>query len=338
MTDPRDGHIDDAEHPQLREQLRARRDELREEFEQHVSHARDQFEHARDQFEEANERIKARTGRDLILAIVIGLLLGGVLVASLVFVKWLFVPIAVAVALLGTYEFGRALRTGGRKVDTVPQLIAAAFLVLTAYFASAWLFWIALFVAVAFVTVWRMLAQMIAKDGRTYGDVLSDVLVSGFVLMYVPFLASMTMLLLREEAGQWWILGFVIVVVAADTGAYGFGVAIGKHPMAPRISPKKTWEGFGGAVVASVVAATLIVVYMLGLPWWTGPIFGIVILLTATLGDLAESMIKRDLGIKDMSSWIPGHGGVLDRIDSILPSAAAALCMYHLLPVWAGVS
>ena len=190
MTDPRDGHVDDAEHPDLREQWRARRDEFREELEQHVSHARDQFEHARDQFEEANERIKERTGRDLILAIVIGLLLGGVLVASLVFVKWLFVPIALAVALLGSHEFGRALRGGGRRIDTAPQLLAAAFLVLTAYFAATWVFWIALFVAIAFVTVWRMLAQMIAKDGRTYGDVLSDILASGFVLVYVPFLAN----------------------------------------------------------------------------------------------------------------------------------------------------
>ncbi len=343
MTEPRD---DDAP-PALRRHWRERREDLRDDLEQHVSqardqfeeavsHARDQFEHARDQFEEANERIKERTGRDLIVAILIGLLLGGALVASLVFVKWFFVPIVLAVALLGTFEFDRALRGGGRKVDTVPQLVAAALLVLTAAFAETWLFWVALFASVVLVMVWRMVGQMIAKDGRTYGDVLGDVLIGAFVIAYVPFLASMTVLLLRQDGGQWWILGFIVVVVAADTGAYAVGVAFGKHPMVPRISPKKTWEGFGGSVLAAVIAATLIATFRLGLPWWTGPVFGLVILLTATLGDLTESMIKRDLGIKDMSSWIPGHGGVLDRIDSILPSAAAALVLYHVLPTWAG--
>src|SRR5690606_25829668 len=101
--------------------------------------------------------------------------------------------------------------------------------------------------------------------------------------------------------------------------------------MAPKISPKKTWEGFGGAVLASVVAATLLGFYMLDLPLWAGPILGVAILATATLGDLGESMLKRDLGIKDMSSWLPGHGGLLDRLDSILPSTIPALCLYFLL-------
>ena len=100
--------------------------------------------------------------------------------------------------------------------------------------------------------------------------------------------------------------------------------------MAPRISPKKTWEGFAGAVVAAVVAGVLLALFMLGLDWWMGVVFGVVILATATVGDLGESMIKRDLGIKDMSSWLPGHGGVLDRLDSILPSGTAALALYYL--------
>jgi phosphatidate cytidylyltransferase len=101
--------------------------------------------------------------------------------------------------------------------------------------------------------------------------------------------------------------------------------------MAPRISPKKTWEGFAGAAAAALVAGLLLGLFMLHIPWWAGLLFGIVILLTATAGDLGESMIKRDLGIKDMSSWLPGHGGVLDRLDSILLSIVAALAMYYLL-------
>lgn len=295
------------------------------------SELQDQVAHARAEFEEVNERIKERTGRDLIVAILIGLAIGAALIASLIFVKWLFVLFALGATLLGIFEFTRALSASGRRVDLVPQLVAGAVIVLTGFFLDLWLHWVALFVAVALVLVWRLVAQMIVADGRTYGDVLSDVLVGGFVQLYVPFLASMTVVLLRQDGGEWWVLAFIIVAVAADTGAYAAGVSFGKHPMAPRISPNKTWEGFGGAVVVALLAGVLLALFMLGLPWWTGLIIGAVIMVTATIGDLGESMIKRDLGIKDMSSWLPGHGGVLDRLDSILPSAVAALALFYLL-------
>ncbi len=146
--------------------------------------------------------------------------------------------------------------------------------------------------------------------------------------MYVTLLGSFAILLLAENGGEWWVLGFLIVVVAVDTGAYASGLSFGRHPMAPTISPKKTWEGFAGAAVAAIVAGVLISVFMIHQPWWFGVIFGVVALLTATVGDLAESLIKRDLGIKDMSSWLPGHGGFLDRLDSILPSAAATYVLF----------
>ena len=314
------GDAEDPLHPDLREQLRARREELREEI-----------SHAKEHFEEANEKIKARTGRDLIVAILIGLALGAMLVSSLAFEKWVFVPIAIAIVLLSTYEIARALRQAGRRIDIVPQLLGALLLAISASLADWWLSWVVLFAVIFVIIVWRMVGQMIAADGRTYGNVLADVLISAFVPAYVPFLASLTIVLVRQDGGQWWLLGFIIVVVAADTSAYVVGMLLGKHAMAPRISPNKTWEGFAGAVVGSCVAATLVAVYMLQLPVWTGPILGLTILGTATLGDLAESMLKRDLGVKDMSSWLPGHGGLLDRIDSILPSAAAAICLYVIL-------
>ncbi len=315
--------LDTADHNAIREQWRAARDELGS----HVSHARDQLD-------QANERIKQRTGRDLVLAILIGLAFGAALLGSLLFFKVLFVPFALAAALLGVYELSRALRSSGRRIDVVPQLIAAAFLVLSAYFAEPWLCWVMLFVAVAFVIVWRLIAQMVVKDGRTYGDVLADTVISGFVQVYVPFLAGIALILLKQEGGEWWVLSFIAIAVAADTGAYAAGLAFGRHPMAPKISPKKTWEGFGGAVAASLAAGVLLAIFLLELPWWTGLIFGASILLTATLGDLGESMLKRDLGIKDMSSWLPGHGGLLDRLDSILPSTIPALCLYFLLSPW----
>jgi phosphatidate cytidylyltransferase len=98
--------------------------------------------------------------------------------------------------------------------------------------------------------------------------------------------------------------------------------------MAPRISPKKTWEGFAGAVLVALIAGVILAIYMLEKPWWVGIIFGATIVFTATIGDLTESLIKRDLGIKDISTWLPGHGGFLDRLDSVLPSAAAAYALF----------
>lgn len=304
----------------LQSQIRAARSELES-----------QVAHARAEFEEANERIKERTGRDLILATLIGLAIGAVLVASLVFLKWLFLVFALAATVLGMFEFARALTNAGRRVDVVPQIGAGVLLVLSGYFLDPWLLWVATFAAVAVVIVWRLIGQMASRDGRVYGEVLSDVLVAGFAQLYVAFLASLAVVLLRQEGGEWWVLSFIIVAVAADTGAYASGLMFGKHPMAPRISPKKTWEGFAGAALAAVAAGILLGMFMIGLPWWAGAILGSVILVTATTGDLAESMIKRDLGIKDMSSWLPGHGGVLDRLDSILLSIVAALALYYLL-------
>jgi phosphatidate cytidylyltransferase len=303
-------------------------------FEQPVRSARTEFEnqvlHAREQFEEANERIKARTGRDLIVATLIGVAAGAVLIGSLIFVKQLFVVFALAAVLLGVFEFSRALVAAGRRIDLIPQLVAGGIIVVSGYFLELWLHWVVVFVAIAFVVVWRLLAQMTARDGRTYGAVLADVLIGGFIQLYVPFLASLCVVLLAQDGGEWWVLAFIAVVVAADTGAYAAGIMFGKHPMAPRISPKKTWEGFAGATLAALIAGVLLALFMLGLPWWTGLVIGLVILGTATAGDLGESMIKRDLGIKDMSSWLPGHGGVLDRLDSILPSVVGALALFYL--------
>ncbi len=293
-------------------------------FEQQVAHARAEFD-------QANERIKARTGRDLLLAIAIGLAIGGVVFVSLVFVGWPFAVFALAATLLGTFELTRALQGAGRHLDIVPLLIAGTVVMAAAWFLAPSLHWVALFASIAFVVVWRLVAQMSARDGRRYGAVLDDVLVSGFVVVYVPFLASLALVLLGQDQGSWWVMAFLIVTIAADTGAYATGLLLGKHPMAPKISPKKTWEGFAGAALFAVAAGILLAWLMLGLPWWAGIIFGAVILGTATAGDLGESFLKRDLGIKDMSSWLPGHGGVLDRLDSILPSAGAALALYYLL-------
>ena len=237
---------------------------------------------------------------------------------------------ALGAALLGVFEFSRALTASGRRLDLIPQLVGGAVIVISGYFVDLWLHWVATFAVIALVIVWRLLAQMIARDGRSYANVLGDVLIGGFIQLYVPFLTSLTLMVLRHDGGEWWVLGFIIVTVAVDTGAYAAGISFGRHPMAPRISPKKTWEGFAGAALAAVLAGILLGIFMIGIPWWMGAILGVLILGSATIGDLGESMIKRDLGIKDMSSWLPGHGGVLDRLDSILPSAGVALALFSL--------
>ncbi len=333
MTDPSDEPAEGEHAPAGRGAAR-RHTESSSAFHDHVRAARSEFEQqidrARADFEQVQDRINERTGRNLLMAILIGLAVGAVVLATLLFVKWLFLVFAISVCLLGVFEFARALQTSGRRIDVWPQLVAGAIIMLSGFFLGHWTHWVITFACVAAVIVWRLLAQMAASDGRRYGDVLTDVLVTGFVPLYVPFLASLALVLLRQAQGELWVLGMLIVVVAADTGAYASGLAFGAHPMAPRISPKKTWEGFAGGAVATTVIAVLYTLFVLHAPWWVGVVFGIVILGCATVGDLGESMIKRDLGIKDMSSWLPGHGGVLDRLDSILPSAGGALALYFL--------
>lgn len=339
MSDPSGEPAADGDAPLTRAAAR-QASENSSAFQAHVRAARSEFEQqidkARADFGQVNDRINARTGRNLLMAILIGVAVGAAVIASLIFVKWLFLLFAIPVCLLGVFEFARALQTAGRRIDVVPQLVAGAIIMLSGYFLGHWTHWVITFACVAFVLVWRMMAQMAARDGRRYGDVLSDLLITGFVPIYVPFLASLALILLRQENGEYWVLGMIVAVVAADTGAYASGLAFGSHPMAPRISPKKTWEGFAGGAVAAIVLASVYAVLLMHVPWWAGAVFGAVILGCATIGDLGESMIKRDLGIKDMSSWLPGHGGVLDRLDSILPSAAAALALYFVFSPLAG--
>lgn len=310
-------------------------------FQSHVRAARSEFEsqieRARVEFEEANERINARSGRNLIMATLIGLGIGAIVLGSLLFWKWAFIAFAVPLCLLGAFEFSRALQASGRRIDVPAQLTAGA-LVLGAAFIGYLTQWLVLFAAVVLVIVWRLIAQMAAGDGRRYGDVVTDVLGGALVQLYVVFHGSLALVILRQEHGELWLLAVLVIAVSVDTGAYASGVAFGRHPMAPRISPNKTWEGFAGAVVASLVAGGLLAVLMLQLPLWAGVVLGIAILVSATIGDLGESLIKRDLGIKDMSSFLPGHGGVLDRLDSILPSLVPGLALYIFLSPLSGLS
>jgi len=176
------------------------------------------------------------------------------------------------------------------------------------------------------VVVWR------TAEGPV--DALRDVAGGIFAAAYLPLLAGFAMLLLAEPDGELRVLTFVLVTIASDIGGYAAGVLTGRHPMAPSVSPKKSWEGFAGSVTACMIVATLLLAFTFHAPWWSGLVFGASLAVSATIGDLGESLIKRDLGIKDMGNLLPGHGGLMDRLDSLLPSAAVA---YLLLSVFAPV-
>ncbi|GAB3122683.1 phosphatidate cytidylyltransferase [Glaciibacter psychrotolerans] len=321
VDDPQGGRPHRRGHGVTRAEFRAQVRQKRADVERQV-HA------TRAQIDATNARIEARTGRNLILAILIGLVLGLALVGSLIFIKELFMAFAVVIVGFTAFEFVQALRHAGRNVPPIPVVIAAISVVPAAFYWDAPGQWLTLLGGIAFIALWRVVEMAWPSRRVPPADMLKDIGGGFLVQVYVVFLASFSVLLTTQPGGEWWTLAFILLVVSADTGAYVSGLNFGKHKMAPTISPKKTWEGFLGAVLACLIVGVLLALFMLGEPWWFGLIFGAVMVLTATFGDLAESLIKRDLGIKDMSSWLPGHGGFLDRLDSILPSAAAAYALY----------
>jgi phosphatidate cytidylyltransferase len=324
MTQPPDASTgspdDDARHGEVSAVGRKMRDR-RADLER-------QMQATKAQLDAANEKIQQRTGRNLIFAVLIGLVGGALLLVSLIVIKEIFMVFAAGIAGFAGFEFATALRIAGLRVPRVALAVIGVALVPAAYYLHASGEWLVAIAGVLVLWVWRVV-EGIPRPRRTSGGALvRDLVASALALLYVPFLACFSVLLVAQPDGQWWTLAALILVVVVDTGAYAAGLSFGKHPMAPTISPKKTWEGFAGAAVTALVAGVLLAVFMLHAPWWFGLIFGALLLVTATVGDLTESLIKRDIGIKDMSSWLPGHGGFLDRLDSILPSVAIAYVLY----------
>lgn len=294
-----------------------RRDELRDEI-------RAQFDEARAQFEAASAKIEAKAGRNLFLAIGTGLLLAGLFFASLFFVKQLYIVFVLLLSTVALLELAVAFRVAGRRVPRVGAVIGGAMIVGGTAFWGAEGMLLALFAASLVLIVWRLVEGLVPRWEVPPRTLARDVVSGLFALVYLPFLGAFSILLVQADRGEWWVLTLVVVVVSCDVGAYAAGVTLGKHKMTPRISPNKTWEGFAGAAILAIGTGIALSVLALEQPWWVGIVLGVVVLLTATGGDLTESLIKRNLGVKDMSSWIPGHGGFLDRLDSLLPSAAGA--------------
>ncbi|MFB9926273.1 phosphatidate cytidylyltransferase [Amycolatopsis halotolerans] len=263
------------------------------------------------------EKKASRAGRNLPAAIGVGLLLGAAIIVSLVTVRFLFIGVIAAAIAVGTFEFSGVLRrVADTKVALIPVLVGGQ--------AMIWLAWpfgregalTAFVLTVLACLLWRL-------PGGAKGYV-RDVSASVFAAAYLPLFGAFAAMLVPPHDGVGRVLTFLIAVVASDTGGYIAGVLGGKHPMAPTISPKKSWEGFAGSMIAGIAAGVLTISLMLDGHAWQGVLFGAAIVLTATLGDLVESLIKRDLGIKDMGTLLPGHGGIMDRLDSLLPSAVVS--------------
>lgn len=307
------------------------RAELQAQVEATRSEISAQVRATRAQLEQANERINARSGRNLLFATIFGLILGLSMLFSLVLVKELFMIVAAVLIGFAVFELAGALRFAGRDVPRIPSVAAGVLVVPAAYYGLAAGQWLGMLGGVLLVTLWRLVELAFPAHRAPRDQVLKDLGAGLLIQLYVVFLGSCAVALTAQPGGQWWTVAFILLVVSVDTGAYAFGLNFGKHPMAPRISPKKTWEGFAGSVLVALVVGILLSVFMLGQSIAFGVLFAVTITLSATIGDLTESMIKRDLGIKDISSWLPGHGGLLDRLDSILPSAAAGYALYLLV-------
>ncbi|NUR99206.1 MAG: phosphatidate cytidylyltransferase [Kribbellaceae bacterium] len=266
----------------------------------------------------------SRAGRNLPAAIAVGVGLGALILGSLYWQKVLFVVLVLATVLVAVDEMIKALRTGGAVIPKIPLFVGTAAMLLAAYFGGPMALLVALGITVLGTIFWRM-------PGGSVGFV-RDASAGVFLIGYVPLLAGFAILLAQPDAdGPGRVVTFFVVTVASDVGGYVAGVLFGKHPMAPAISPKKSWEGFAGSALACIGAGIAAVILLLHGDWWVGAIVGAVAVLTATVGDLGESMIKRDLGIKDMSNLLPGHGGVMDRLDSLLATAPIVWLLLHLL-------
>jgi phosphatidate cytidylyltransferase len=269
---------------------------------------------------------KGRTGRNLPVAVGVGLGMGGLVVLTLFTVKATFLAyIGVALALALT-ELTTALAKRDINIAVIPVAAGGAAVITCAYWLGSQKALAAFGLTVVAIFAWRL-------PGGSTGYV-RDVTAGVFAAAYLPLLASFVAVMLVPADGPRRVLTFVILTICSDIGGYFAGITAGRHPMAPVISPKKTWEGFAGSVAACLIAGWLCVTLLLHGHWWQGLLAGAAVVLAATVGDLVESMIKRDLDIKDMGTLLPGHGGILERLDSLLVAAPVVwLLLYLFIPV-----
>jgi len=261
-------------------------------------------------------RRPSRAGRNLPAAIAVGVGLGVVIVVSLLTRKELMLGVIGIAVVAGVWELRRALSLVRIRVPLVPSAVGGVSMLGSAYVRGGEALVVTLGLTCVGILLWRI------ADGVL--DAARDIAGGFFTAVYPSFLAGFAVLLLAADDGAARLFVFILVTVLSDVGGYVAGVLLGRHPMAPTVSPKKSWEGFAGSVLACVAGGAIAVHYTLHGPWWAGAVVGACAAVAATVGDLTESTIKRDLGIKDMSAILPGHGGIMDRLDSLLLVAPVA--------------
>lgn len=268
----------------------------------------------------------SRAGRNLPAAIGVGAALGAIAIVVLFFAPMGWLAVLAVAMPIATHELGRRLREAGYDIPVLALLLGGQ--------AMIWLTWPfgapgllgAYGATIVACMVWRLVGH--AEHPVNY---LRDVSAAVLIATWVPLFASFTALLIFQDHGGMRVFTVIVTVVFADIGGYTAGVLFGKHLMVPAISPKKSWEGLGGSLLFGVSAAVLSVTFLLDKPAWVGIPLGLMLVVTGVLGDLVESQVKRDLGIKDMGTLLPGHGGLMDRIDAMLPSAVAGWIVLTLL-------
>ena len=274
----------------------------------------------------------SRAGRNLPAAIAVGVVLISAVVVTLAWWHWGFILLVAAALSMGVVEVSRALSRIGMHAATAPVFVGTLAVVLGSYYAgqhpaqqvpSNTLILGLLALTSLACLVWRL------REGPE--NYVRDAAASLFLVGYIPLLGSAVALMMAADDGPARIVTFILCVVASDTGGYIAGVLFGKHKMAPTVSPKKTWEGFAGSVLFGVGIGIACSIWLLGVGWYVGLLLGVLLVAVGTAGDLVESMIKRDAGIKDMSSFLPGHGGIMDRLDSLLVAAPVAWALLFLL-------
>jgi phosphatidate cytidylyltransferase len=270
----------------------------------------------------------SRAGRDLPAAIAVGVLLGAMAIGVLLFAPIGWLPVLAVAMPIATHEVVRRLREAGYALPLIPLLIGGqAMIWLTWPFGPAGLLG-AYGGTIVVCMVWRLVRQGLSEQPVNY---LRDISATVLLATWVPLFASFSALLIFQDRGGIRTFTVIVTVVFADIGGYVAGVLFGKHLMAPAISPKKSWEGLGGSLLFGITAAVLSVAFLMDKPAWVGVPLGLMLVITGVLGDLVESQVKRDLGIKDMATLLPGHGGIMDRIDAMLPSAVAGWIVLTLL-------
>jgi len=262
-----------------------------------------------------NEAINRRAGRRLGPSILVSLSLVALIWASLAFQPIVFAGVVTLAVILGIREISRAFAAVKTNISTNALIFVAVGLSV-----ATWLDGVEGLAVATAVALPLLLINLLRRGPEGF---VRKATATTLALIYLPFLAGFLILLGNDEKGLERVMTFVILVGCNDTFGYLVGVLIGKHPMAPKISPKKSWEGLIGSIVFTTLGGSLMFHYVLDIHWHIGAIVGLLIVFTATSGDLIESAMKRDLQLKDMGSLLPGHGGILDRLDSVLLSAPA---------------